>query len=516
MDRLACVNFPAFPLQLLLRRHSEWARYPAAVVTEDKPQGKILWVNEKARQAGVLPGLRYAAGSSLTPGLRAGVIAPAEIEKEITALVDRFMRFTPHVEPSHEEPGVFWLSGVGLDLLHPFPEKWAAGIHSDIKSRGFYAKIVVGFTRFGTYAVAKVGEGRALFENISQERAAAQKIFLDYLDLEPELRDALSKLGIKTVGEFLSLPAGGLYERFGPKAYRLHRMASGDLWAPLQPCAPEEDLRQTLLLDDPETDTARLLFLIKRLLHPLLAALAAGSKALIELCIRLLLDRSGWREERVRPAAPTLDPAQLLDLVRLRMERVEFSAGVKEVELTAQGVAATVEQLRLFAERPARDLDAANRALARLRAEFGDEAVLRAKLTYGHLPEARFAWEAIDHVELPKPDHNPRATLQRGLAAGGLNDLNQLNHSDGVLVRRILAKSTPLLSPPRARDDGWLLLGPKHGAVEKLSGPYVISGGWWNREIHREYYFATTRSGDILWVYYDRLRRRWFLQGWVE
>jgi protein ImuB len=84
------------------------------------------------------------------------------------------------------------------------------------------------------------------------------------------------------------------------------------------------------------------------------------------------------------------------------------------------------------------------------------------------------------------------------------------------LVRRILAKPLPLPSEPQTRDDGWLVLGPKYGAVERLSGPYVISGGWWNREIHREYYFTETQRGDLLWLYYDRARRKWFLQGWVE
>jgi protein ImuB len=34
--------------------------------------------------------------------------------------------------------------------------------------------------------------------------------------------------------------------------------------------------------------------------------------------------------------------------------------------------------------------------------------------------------------------------------------------------------------------------------------------------VHREYYFAETRKGDLLWMYYDRPRRRWFLQGRVE
>jgi protein ImuB len=494
MDRLACVNLSAFPLQILLRRYPEWAACPIAVIAEDRPQAAILWVNEKARRAGALPGLRYAAGSSLAADLRADVVPSAEIKKEVAALTNRFMRFTPEVEPSAEEPGVFWLNGIGLNLLYSSLKEWAHVVRADIGACCFRASIVVGFTRFGTYAVAKVQQGTVVFEDPSQERRAAREVSLDYLDLEPDLHDTLSKLGIKTVGALLSLPAGGLCERFGLKAYRLYQMASGDLWRPFQPCASEKPIRERLLLDDPETDTIRLIFLIKRLLHPMLVALIARGEALAGLWLRFLIDRSGWREEHIRPAVPTLDSVQMFDLIRLRLETVEFSAGVKEIELTVGGSPATREQLRLFAERPVRNLDAANRALARLRAEFGEEAVARAKLTDGHLPEARFAWEPLTHVELPKPKRGVHRTV----------------------VRRIFAKPVPLPSQRRTHDDGWLLLGPKHGAVEKLSGPYVFSGGWWNREIQREYYFAETRRGDLLWVYYDRLRRRWFLQGWVE
>lgn len=493
MDRLACVSLPAFPLQILLRRHPEWATYPVTVVAEDKPQGMILWVNEKARHAGVIPGLRYAAGCSLAANLRAGVVSSAEIEKGVAALTERLMRFTPDVEPA-KEPGIFWLSGSGLSLLYPSLKEWAHSVRDDVGGAGFHGSVVVGFTRFGTYAVAKARKGMVVFEDFPQERAVAREVPLDRLDLEPDLRDTLFKLGIKTVGAFLSLPAGGLYERFGSKAYRLHRMASGNLWTPLQPCSVEEPIRQTLILDDPEIDTTRLLFLIKRLLQPILAALAARGEALAELALRLLIDRSGWRRERIRPAAPALDAVQVLELVRLQLERVELSAGVVEIELTAERSLAAREQLRLFAGRPRRDLDAANRALARLRAEFGDEVVVRARLTGGHLPEARFAWEPLGRVTFPRPREGSRKTL----------------------VRRILAKSILLPSQPRTHDDGWLLLGPKYGAVEKVSGPYVFSGGWWNREIHREYYFSETRRGDLLWLYYDRPRRKWFLQGWVE
>jgi protein ImuB len=86
----------------------------------------------------------------------------------------------------------------------------------------------------------------------------------------------------------------------------------------------------------------------------------------------------------------------------------------------------------------------------------------------------------------------------------------------GRLVRRIYARPVPLPSRPRQEPDGWMLRNLEQGPVVRVHGPYVISGGWWNRAVQREYHFAETQKGELLWVYYDRNRRRWFLQGRVE
>ena len=210
--------------------------------------------------------------------------------------------------------------------------------------------MVAGFTRFGTYAVAKTKKGITVFNDPAEERQAAHEVPLHRLDLDPDFRDTLFKLGIKTVGALLSLPPVGLRERFGPKAYRLHRMAAGDLWTPLDPYKPEEPVRQHRILDDPENDTTRLLFLIKQLLHPMLAALAARAQALAALWLSFLIDQKRLAER----ADPTggADPrfGQILDLVRLRLESMRFSAGVSEIALEAEACAATAEQLRLFSE----------------------------------------------------------------------------------------------------------------------------------------------------------------------
>ena len=73
----------------------------------------------------------------------------------------------------------------------------------------------------------------------------------------------------------------------------------------------------------------------------------------------------------------------------------------------------------------------------------------------------------------------------------------------------------PPLSPAHGHD-GWVIGGLAHGAVLRMHGPYVFSGGWWRRELRRDYSFAETKRGECLWLYYDRERRRWYLQGVVQ
>jgi protein ImuB len=206
-------------------------------------------------------------------------------------------------------------------------------------------------------------------------------------------------------------------------------------------------------------------------------------------------DRLGDHIESIRPAAPTLDARQLAELIRLRLQAVRrLPDGVVEVLLMAREAEATTEQLQLFAGRPKRDLRAGERALARVRAELGEAAVVQARLREGHLPEGQFAWEPLEAL----PAARPRAVDERHL------------------VRRIQARPIPLPPRPRQEPDGWMLQGLEQGPVVRVSGPYIVSGGWWNRPVHREYHFAETRRGELLWVYYDRPRRRWFLQGRVE
>jgi len=230
----------------------------------------------------------------------------------------------------------------------------------------------------------------------------------------------------------------------------------------------------------PEENAERLLATMENLLEPLLNTLSARGEAVQGCKWEFSLANAQKLSQEVRPAVPTLDLRLLLDLVRLRFESEKLPADVEELTLTVRGTRATADQTELLAAASRRDLAAANRALARIRAQYGDLATVRAQLENGHLPEARYRWEVLTRTQLPKPQKE------------------QPKPEDQPFVRRIYTKPSVFTA--------------KHSLI-RSAGPYIVSGGWWNTPpgspaVHREYHFAETKDHELLWIYYDWKRSR--------
>ena len=512
---VACIDLPALPLQLAWRSEPELRRHATVVIDEDRPQGIVLWACERARSVGILPGQRYAHALGLCSTLRARVVPPAQIEAAVVELRAALHACSPRVETSSMrggEPGTFWLDGDGLERVD-FADRrrpggtgdfsdpsWGAAIQRAIASLGFAGAIVVGFSHFATYALARAGRsGVTIMPSDADERTAAAAVKLARLDIDPKLRDALARLGVTTLGQMVRLPGGGILERFGHDAFHLYQLAAGERWDPLVPAAPPEAPDERVLLDDDIEDSEQLVFVLRPAIERLLERLAAKGRALtalhVELVLRHAVGNTEMLAEHIKPAAPTLDARALVRLVHLRLTGSPPQAPVHAARVWPDDAPASHDQLAMFAVRPRRDLRAANEAIARVRAELGDAAVVRAVLREGHLPEASFGWEPLAQLQPAAPE----AKLVR------------------PLVRRLHAK--PQILPPQSRhvrDDGWLLSGLEQGAIVRIHGPYIVSGGWWAGEVQRDYHYAELRRGDCLWVYFDRGRHRWFCHGAVS
>ncbi len=478
MDRWACVDAFSFPLQVLLAEEPEWLPHPVAVLDREHPQGRLLWLNRHARQARLTVGMRYGQALALVPHLRARAVEEASLLPRAERIALRLQEFSPRVERDKERPGLFFLDASGLGQVYPEWSGWVEAMRARLLAEeGVRVVVVVGFTRFGTFAVARATGRSGVFASPEDERRDAGAVALAKLDLGPTALELTRRLGITTVEELMALPPESLRRRLGPQIYGLYRRARGDLREPLESFERRELPATVEHLDHEEEDRERLLFLLKRSVHGLLKELEESGEKLVAL--EILLGRRGAEslEVLIQPAAPTVDAALLMDLVRLRLDTLELAPGVSEVSMRARGERTVKEQLHLFAEAPRRDPAAANRALARLRAEFGDEAVCRVVLEEGHLPERRFELVPTSGVALPEASSAPVPS---------------------IAVRRFYPTPQRLAGPPRA---------------ERAAGPHVLCGGWWVREVRREYHLIETADQRLLWVFYDHARQRWYLHG---
>lgn len=517
-DRIACVVLPAFPLQLVLRRQPQWRGEPAAVLEQDNPLAPLLWVNEAALRAGILPGMRYAAALSVDHRLRATTVPGDERDAAVAALHRHLLRYSPRVEPAAGDPGVFWLDAGGLERVSGAPGQWAGRLWRSLRRAKLVAGVTVGYTRFGACCLSRAHREVLVLDAPAAELAACRRVPLARLDLAPAVRDDLARLGLTTIDDLLRLPASGLGARFGPATLALVQAARGLAFAPLQPTLPPEPVRAVEVFDEPETDAWRLLFVLKRLLHPLLGQLADELRAAASLRLELrLADRARTRlTHELRPAAPTLDVVLLTELTRLRLESLDLAAGVEEAAVVLEPAPAPPAVLELFRRRPRRDPEAAARAVARLRAELGDRAVTRAALRPGHLPEQAYEWREADTAAGAGATGSPTIA----------SSLPPPLPPRAQLVRRVLPRPRPLVGggPELIHTDPRQLLRaagtpgvPQQGAgALRACGPFLVTGGWWSGEVRRAYHYLEAEGGRVLWLFHAPGERRWYLHGFVE
>ena len=493
MRRVSCVSLPMLPLQIVLRDKPRWRGAPIAVVDDEGPNGRITHLNVLAKKGRLRIGMRQTVARDLIPNLHTSIVSHEEVSDVCRELVQALQTFSPRVEPLSQAGG-FHIDPEGLRRLYGGYRNWATCIHRYLRARHWQSSVTVGFHRHRALAVAMMNDGVTVLENAEQERERSNLTPLREFGMPGELCESLAALGIETLGDFLGVPVGELHSRFGSEASALHDLFAEDLQLPIQPHAFEEPVRISFQVDPPDQDQTRLLFAIKGALHSLSHQVRARGEVIQSLELSLHLERAPLHREHIEPASPTLDLMLMVELIRLRLGETALAGAVEEVELVADTVRAHAEQVALPGSKPRRDMGAAHRALARIRAAYGERSVTKASIREAHLPEASFRWEPIQRA-----------------AAGEQGGVSRISS----MVRRVYARPKPL--PPRLpkEPEAGPTLAADH-AIEHMYGPYRVSGGWWKRLVERDYYYAETDHGDLLWLFYDRPRKRWFLHGVLD
>jgi protein ImuB len=385
--RVLALWSPDWPVTAAARAAHVPPDRPAAVVVANR----VLACSAGARAAGVRRGLRRREAQARCPEL--AVLArdadrDARLFEPVVAAVEEL---APGVEVVR--PGLLALPARGPVGYFGGELVAAERLVDQVAARtGAECQAGVADGLFGAVLAAR----RGLAVEAGCTPAFLAPLDVDELDREPEvdrseLVGLLRRLGLRSLGAFGALDAGDVASRFGSDAVLAHRLARGlDPRPPVRRCPPAE-LTVERELDPPVDRVDAAAFAARGLAERLHEVLAAHGLS----CTRLGVGArtvAGEELHRVWRCAEPLTPSGTVDRVRWQLDSWLTRGGSGAVSrlrlVPEETVAAGALQLGLWGEVGEAD-ERAGRALVRVQAMLGPEAVVTAVLGGGRDPAER-------------------------------------------------------------------------------------------------------------------------------
>jgi nucleotidyltransferase/DNA polymerase involved in DNA repair len=199
--RIACIHFPAFPLQVEVRQRPDLVGKPVAVLAA-RPRPHVAFCSRAAHDAGVRFGMAPLAARGLVPDLIAIEPSEAQWREALVDLAGDLADLSPAVEAAVED---------GWSILLEVPTgrrsaEVARALHGVAEAAGYRARIGIAGDRFTAQAAARFGGGPVTIVRRGQAAAFLAPLSIELLPLQPEVRAMLRAAGVRTLGEFAALP----------------------------------------------------------------------------------------------------------------------------------------------------------------------------------------------------------------------------------------------------------------------------------------------------------------------
>ncbi len=325
---VACFIVPHMGVVAACRRRPDLAASPLALVDE---KGRVVTVSPEADRAGVHLGQAETAARSLCRDL---VVVPYDREGADEAareMWDILAVETSYVEPS--SPEVCYAEIAGLQVLER-SEVAAAAIRRQL---GGPVHVGLGRTLFVARMAARQARDGVVAVPSGMEAAFLAPIPLAGVEeLEGKLKDALARLGVKTLGDVAALDRQDLNRRFKANGEKLRALASGGPRTPVRPVWPPRFVERRAHFDDREVED---LLLIEEAMRRCAASVSETLLAGHEFCRTLTLSvrfaDNTWQALPERLALPLNRPEPLYRAALRLYKRMEPGRPITEVRLRA-------------------------------------------------------------------------------------------------------------------------------------------------------------------------------------
>lgn len=446
---------------------------------------RIVMCDSRATARGVKEGMTLSAASALMPGLKVVRRDPAGEAAALLGVAAWASQFTPNI--ALESPATVLLEVSGSLGLFKGLASILKAQRAGLLEMGHAATVTSAPTPKAASMLAHAGQEMSVDSSRLAEVLEGLPVALVACDpgTGSATVQALSAIGVRTIGELLALPRDGLSRRFGQELLKELDRAQGRLPDPRIWYIPPARFKAGIELPAEASHADMLLFAAKRLILQLSGYLAGRAAGIQRFTVKLVHAESRSTDCVIGLVAPSGNAEHFMLLLSERLHRIPLAEPVLALTLEADEIKPLPQDnLTLFhdATQTAGDWQ---RLIERLRARLGDESVQGLALRAEHRPEEASAACKIGSVSA----HTPKP---------------------GSIDRPF-----------------WLLAQPKvlrevdatpqyEGPLKLLAGPERIESGWWDgKDVKRDYFVARTADHAIVWIYRERQAEgRWYLHGY--
>ncbi|MDU4058659.1 MAG: DNA polymerase Y family protein [Pseudomonas oryzihabitans] len=468
--RWACIYFPQFALDGVLRNCPD-PDEPLVLLQGPIQRRIIKAANPAALALGLRPKMTFTAAQAICPQFTTVEYDDAALQRQHQLLAAWAYGFSSQVSLHFPDALVLEVQS-SLPLFGPWP-RFEARLRQELTGLGFGHRITLAPNPVAARVLANAGDSLAVRDDAGLS-AAMRTLPVALLGFDPDIVQALSRMGLRQLDQLLALPRAQLARRFPVSLLNHLDQMLGSNVLPLEFFLPPTTFQLRIELNFEVESTQALLFPLRRLTSDLATYLAGRDMGAQRFTVRLEHREARVTEVVVGLLAPERDPALLFEFARGRLEPTQVVEPVLAIGLIADELPSFVPQHRgLFDERPQQTVSW-EQLRERLHARLGDDAVCSIGAQGDHRPER--AWQ--------------RDTPSLAVQALGPN-----------------------------RRPGWLLPTPEllgASVLRVLSGPERIESGWWDGEdARRDYYVLELKDGRTAWAFQATADGPgWWVQGW--
>jgi protein ImuB len=350
------------------------------------------------------------------------------------------------------------------------------------------------------FAISKMGEDFKVISKLPVSALCEMEGLESWNKRKPieHIANFFKAMGMEWIEDVFHFQEASFRERWGEAGIILWKRLHGRDFQVISPLLPQDPLAGYGYFDDPVSLVPVLMQKMKPQVDLLFLRLEGLARFAQKLEVTLFCEYSEKRHHlMVEPVSPSRDRKLFEDLFLQKLEKLDLDNPIREFEVQIYDVVEKVQQLDFFQPRDT------------------SEDRWRRLISFAQQAEVEMGFLQIEPSLLPEQSYSFQSDWPKDFSPKNLVEWSD----NAIQVKSVYAKNLADSPRPSLLLKEPLLLSKFVLKTLKLLTRFPterIESAWWKKSEERDYYFAMSKKGQLLWVYQDLATESYYLHGYFD